>query len=81
MTCCGAVAGRGYRPAMTTPVHAQPTADVTDERRQRVKGGADLCRARPAVWSAMVRYSDQLQRDGVERDEAEDVAWAVYVNN
>lgn len=61
------------------PIHLQPAAEVTDERRARVNRGADLCRARPALWSAMVRYSDQPQRDGLGRDEADDVAWTRFV--
>ena len=49
---------------MTQPVHAQPLARITHERRAMIDRSADLCRTRPAVWSAMIRYTDGLPRQG-----------------
>ena len=63
---------------MTQPVHAQPAARITDEQRALSDRSADLCRSRPAIWSAMVRYTDGLVRAGVPRDEARQRALELY---
>ena len=50
---------------------AQPTSTLTAEQRAPERpASADLCRSRPAVWSAMVRYADEMTRSGVPADEA-----------
>lgn len=48
--------------------HQQQPDQAID--RDLVKRLADLCRADPALWSRVVRYSDELERQGVESGEA-----------
>ncbi len=52
------------------PVHAQTTEAVTEEQRQLMKRAADLCRARPATYAAVVRRADQLRADGTDHFQA-----------
>ena len=42
--------------------------------QQLVSDLADLCRARPAVWSSVVHRADQLAATGVTRSQAYRVA-------
>ena len=63
---------------MSRPVHAQPSARITDEQRALSDRSADLCRNRPALWSAMVRHTDALVRDGLPLHEARQQALALY---
>lgn len=63
---------------MTQPVHAQPAARITDEQRALSDRSANLCRNRPAIWSAMVRYTDGLVRDGVPLHEARRLGLGLY---
>lgn len=65
-------------PTSTLPP-PQPPRVVTDRERALRRAGADLCRAHPAIWSAMVRYGDQLVREGWEKDVADLIAWAFFV--
>lgn len=60
---------RSYGPRMVRP-HAAATVPVDDERRQLVKQLADLSRAHPPAFSAVVRRADLLERAGVGRDDA-----------
>ncbi len=46
------------------PVHAQPAAVLTERRREITKRAADLCRAQPAVFAAVVRQADRLRAQG-----------------
>ncbi len=47
------------------PVHAQPAAMLTQRRRKITKRAADLCRARPAAFAAVVREADRRRAEGV----------------
>lgn len=51
--------------------HSQPTRELTDADRALLKRGADLCRHRPADFSAVVRFADELEATGVGR-------WTAY---
>ena len=49
--------------------------------QQLVSDLADLCRARPAVWSAVIHRADQLAATGVSGSEAyraalDEVGWS-----
>lgn len=49
--------------------------------QQLVSDLADLCRARPAVWSSVVHRADQLAATGVSRSQAyraalDEVGWS-----
>ena len=49
--------------------------------QQLVSDLADLCRARPAVWSAVVHRADELAATGVTRSQAyqaalDEVGWS-----
>lgn len=59
------------------PVHAQPSAPARPWSGR--DPGADLCRRDPALFSRIVRYSDELERDGVEGGEAWAHAWQWFV--
>lgn len=61
-----------------TATHQQDSGDQTPERRELVKRAADLCRARPAEYAAVVRYADQMRALGTEHDEALRVALDRY---
>ena len=63
---------------MTQPEHAQPSARITDEQRALSDRSANLCRNRPAIWSAMVRYTDGLVRAGEPLHEARKRALELY---
>ncbi len=52
------------------PVHAQPAAVLTERRREITARAADLCRARPAVFAAVVREADRLRGQGLGDEEA-----------
>lgn len=52
------------------PLHAQTPVAVSEEHRHLVKRAADLCRARPATYAAVVRHADQLRANGVDHFEA-----------
>ncbi len=52
------------------PVHAQPAAVLTERRREITARAADLCRARPAVFAAVVREADRLRAQGLSDEEA-----------
>lgn len=49
------------------PLHAQPP---THPDPGGAKRAAELCRARPDVFAAVVRRADELRRAGVEHDQA-----------
>ncbi len=52
------------------PVHAQPAALLTERRREITKRAADLCRAQPAVFAAVVWEADRLCAQGVRDEDA-----------
>lgn len=56
------------------PAYAQEPAEMTPETRALTKRAADLCRAEPATYAAVVRHADQLREAGVEHFEALDQA-------
>ena len=64
---------------LTQPVHAQTAAAVTDEHRRLIAQAADLCRAQPATYAAVVRCADQLRASGAEHFEALRLALAATV--
>lgn len=57
-----------------TRTHAAKSTSLTDEERARRARGADLCRRDPALWSRLVRYEDQLVREGMSPGEAREQA-------
>ena len=55
---------------MPKPVHAQPTAVLTERRREITARAADVCRAQPAAFVAVVREADRLRGQGVSDEDA-----------
>lgn len=55
---------------MQQPVHAQPEVALTEQRRELTRRAADLCRAKPALFAAVVREADRLGAAGLATDEA-----------
>jgi hypothetical protein len=66
----------GVQAAIRT--HAADAAAPDPEWRMRVKRGADLCQAEPATYAEVVRLSDRLQAQGLERVRAFDQALEEY---
>lgn len=50
--------------------HLQPTDGPDRVTQALTKRWADLCREDPVAFSDAVRHADQLQRDGLGRDQA-----------
>lgn len=50
--------------------HGQEVEPLSDEQRAITKRLADICRADPAAYAALVRYNDTLQGVGMDRYEA-----------
>lgn len=57
--------------------HTHAQRDTRPARGPRQRALADLCRQQPAVWSWIVRYSNQLEREGAGPDDAVDQAAAL----
>ncbi len=59
------------RTSTTASTSAQPSAAADPDL---VRRAADLCRRRPAVFAAVVRHADALERAGTDRRVALDRA-------
>lgn len=57
-----------------TTGYPRPDDSRTPEWRSLTRRMADLCKADPAAFAAVVRESDRLQRLGLSRDEAHERA-------
>lgn len=58
--------------------HQQPSGRPDEATRALTKRYADICRAEPAMFAAMVRETDRLVAAGVDPAEARERVLAAY---